>query len=176
MITLVPLTDADRDAFVREEIANYAEEQIRDAGWPRSEALARARAELLPVIERELAEARHWVWSARNAEGATVGWLWVKPGDGPRSAFLYQITVADSFRRMGYGRAMLAALEERLARDGIDELRLNVNVANVPARRLYATAGYEQLDDDGRVCRLRKRLLVEPVRNAREDDARLEEE
>lgn len=161
MIELVPLTEADRDAFVREEVASYAEQQIRDAGWPRAVALARARAELLPVLERELAEAgAHGedLWAARSADGATVGWLWVRPGDGPRTAFLYQITVAESVRRMGYGRAMLAALEDRLERDGVDELQLNVNVANVPAQRLYAAGGYEQIADDGRVYRLRKRL------------------
>ena len=158
MIALVPLTEADRDAFIREELANYAEEQIRDAGWPPAEALERSRAELLPVLERELAEPTWRIWSARNADGVTVGWLWVKPGDSPRSAHLYQITVAERFRRRGYGRAMLAALEARLARDGVDELTLNVNAANVPARRLYASCGYEQIAGDARVRRLRKWL------------------
>ena len=160
MIALVPLAGADRDAFIREEVANYAEEQIRDAGWPRSESLERARAELVPVLERELAEPAWRVWSARNAEGATVGWLWVKPGERPRSAFLYQITVAQRFRRQGHGRAMLAALEELLAGEGIDELVLNVNLANVPAQRLYAAAGYERVGGDERVDRLRKRLTA----------------
>ncbi len=128
----------------------------------RSEALDRAHAALMPVLEGELAEAGeqdHGVWSAIRADGVAVGWLWVRPSDTrSRSAFLYQITVAESFRGMGYGRAMLAALEERLVRDGIDELLLNVNVGNLPARRLYAAAGYEQVDETGRVCRLRKRL------------------
>jgi ribosomal protein S18 acetylase RimI-like enzyme len=161
-VDLVALGEPDRRAFVREEVANYAAERVRDAGWPDSEALDRARAELLPVLERELAEADqrgHHLWSAVSAGGVTVGWLWVTPSDDrPRTAFLYQITVAESHRGMGYGRAMLAALEERLARDGVEELRLNVNLANLPARRLYAAAGYEQVDGDGRVCRLRKRL------------------
>lgn len=161
-IDLVPLGEPDRQAFVREEVANYAAERVRDAGWPDSEALDRARAELLPVLERELDEAGergHALWSAISADGVTVGWLWMTPSeDRPRTAFLYQITVAESYRGMGYGRAMLAALEERLARDGVQELRLNVNLANLPARRLYAAAGYEQVDENRRVCRLRKRL------------------
>ena len=158
MIALVPLTEADREAFVREEIDNYAEEQIRDSGWPRATALERARAELGPVLERELAEPTWRVWSARSADEETVGWLWIKPGKSPRSAHLYQITVATSFRRQGYGRLMLAALEELLAREGIDELGLNVNRANVPAQRLYASAGYERVGGNERVDRLRKRL------------------
>jgi hypothetical protein len=41
MIALVPLIEADRDVFIREEVANYAEDQIRDAGWPRSESFER---------------------------------------------------------------------------------------------------------------------------------------
>jgi ribosomal protein S18 acetylase RimI-like enzyme len=161
-ITLVRLAEQHRAAFLHEEVANYAQQQIRDAGWPRSEALDRARAALLPVLERELAEAArqgHALWSAVTADGVAVGWLWVRPsGTRARSAFLYQITVAKSFRRRGYGRAMLAALEERLVRDGVDELLLHVNVGNLPARRLYAAAGYEQVEEDQRVCRLRKRL------------------
>ena len=158
MIALVALTDADREELIREEVANYAEEHIRDAGWPRATALERARDEFVPVIERELADSTWRIWSARNADGATVGWLWVEPGKSPGSAFLYQITVAERFRRRGYGRAMLAALEERLAREGVDELVLNVNVGNVPAQGLYASAGYEQIGDDGRVRRMRKRF------------------
>ncbi len=115
-ITLVRLAEQHRAAFLQEEVANYAQQQIRDAGWPRSEALDRARAALLPVLERELAEAArqgHALWSAVTADGVAVG---------------------------------------------CDELLLHVNVGNLPARRLYTAAGYEQVEEDQRVCRLRKRL------------------
>jgi ribosomal protein S18 acetylase RimI-like enzyme len=165
-VTLVRLTAPNLETFVREEIANYAAERIRDGGWAESEAMDRARAELRPLLDRELAEAGergHDLWSAVNADGLTVGWLWVRPVEGrPRTAFLYQITVAEPLRRKGYGRAMLAALERQLAGSGIDELRLHVNLANLPAQRLYAAAGYEQADEDGRVRLLRKRLRATP--------------
>jgi ribosomal protein S18 acetylase RimI-like enzyme len=162
-IRLTPLTEAERGRFVEEEVANYADQQVRDAGWPRHEALGRARAEFMPALDHELDEARaqgHQLWTAARSDGESVGWLWVKPTDDVqgRKAFLYQITVAATHRRQGYGRAMLAALEETLARGGIEELHLNVNIANEPARRLYAAAGYEQVGEDERICRLRKRL------------------
>ena len=38
------------------------------------------------------------------------------------SVFLEQITVAKNFRRRGYGRAMLAALEQLLAGAGVEPL------------------------------------------------------
>jgi ribosomal protein S18 acetylase RimI-like enzyme len=162
-VMLTPLTDDARDAFVEEELANYADQQVREAGWPRDEALERARAELTPVLDRELAEAAaqgHRLWAATNLDGRVVGWLWVTPLDKVSAgvAFLKQITVAEAWRRHGYGRAMLASLEDLLAGEGIDELRLNVFAANEPARRLYAAAGYEELGQDDRRRRLRKRL------------------
>ncbi len=141
-------------------MANYADQQVRDAGWPRGEALPRAREELPPVLERDYAEGVERgdrLWSAVDPSGGTVGWLWVTPLEAA-VAFLEQITVAEAVRRRGYGRAMLAALEELLARDGIEELRLNVFRANEPARALYADAGYEQTGEDERRCYLRKRL------------------
>ncbi|MFL5950220.1 MAG: GNAT family N-acetyltransferase [Gaiellaceae bacterium] len=162
-VTLIPLAEHERDAFVEQQIADYADQQVRDAGWPRPDALGRARAELTPVLSRELAEGTdrgHQLWSARNSAGLCVGWLWITPIEGASrpSAFLEQITVASPFRRSGYGLAMLAALERLLASTGIEEVRLTVFAANTPARRLYASAGYRQLDDDGRHCRLCKRL------------------
>jgi ribosomal protein S18 acetylase RimI-like enzyme len=107
------------------------------------------------VLAREFAEGAeqgHQLWSAVDSAGNCVGWLWVTPVEGasPRSAFLEQITVAATFRRRGYGRGMLVALEELLAANGIDELRLTVFAGNKPGRRLYASAGYEQLDHGGR--------------------------
>lgn len=161
-VTLVPLTEDEREVFFQEQVAGYVEQQVRDAGWPRRGALDRARAELTPVLEQEFAEAveqRHQLFSGIGSAGRSVGWLWVKPIDGAsRSVYLEQITVAQSAQRQGYGRAILAALEELLARDGIDELRLDVNVGNEAARRFYAAVGYEQVYQDERQCHLRKHI------------------
>lgn len=162
-VQLRPLHHDERAAFVEAEVANYAEQQVRDAGWPRDEALERARAELGPVLERELAEAPtkgERVWTAADVDGRTVGWLWVRPLAERTAAFLYQITVAEPVRSRGYGRAMLAALEALLAAEGIEELRLNVFAPNEPARRLYAATGYEEVSRDGPRRHLRKRLAA----------------
>jgi len=162
-VTLIPLTEDDREAFLEQEIADYADQQVRDADWPRDDALERSRAELTPVLNREFAEGVErgdQLWTARDSAGGRVGWFWVTPvaDAAAQIVFLEQITVAATLRRGGYGRAMLAKLEELLAGKGVDELRLTVFVGNTAARRLYDSAGYEQLDDDGRECRLRKRL------------------
>jgi ribosomal protein S18 acetylase RimI-like enzyme len=161
-IALVPLTEDERRRFLHEEVADYAEQQVRDAGWPPAQALGRAQAEITPVFDRELAEAMasgDRLWSAKTDDGQSVGWLWVKTIDSEvSSVFLEQITVAARSRRRGYGRAMLTVLEELLAADGVGELRLNVFVANEAALGLYAAAGYEEVGRDEPRVRLRKVL------------------
>ena len=54
-VTLTPLAEAHRELFLEEELANYASEQEREAGWPPEESLARARTELGPILERSVA-------------------------------------------------------------------------------------------------------------------------
>ena len=80
-VTLIPLAEDERRTLLQEEVADYADQQVRDAGWPPAQALDRAQAEIAPVFDRELAEAMasdDRLWSAKSADGQSVGWLWVK--------------------------------------------------------------------------------------------------
>jgi len=162
-VVLIPLTEQQRAAFVEESVADHADQQVRDAGWSRDDALDRARAELPGEFEREHVEAVRQgdrFWTAIDPRRGPVGWLWVKPygSSSSKTAYLEQITVARASRRRGYGGAMLAALEEALALDGVEELRLTVFLANEPALRLYAAADFESVGQDEHVRRLRKVL------------------
>lgn len=162
-LTLAPLTEDERKAFFRQEVANYADQQVRDAGWQPGEALDRARREFTPVLTREYSEgvaAGDRLWSANVLDGGSVGWLWIKPlDDAPvPSAYLEQITVAATRRRQGYGCAMLAALEELLAAEGVEEVLLDVYAANEAGQALYASAGYELVGRSERQVQLRKQL------------------
>lgn len=163
-VTLVPMTAQDLDAFIREEIADWADERVCDGTWSRGEALGRAQAELTMVAawERQAATAeRQRLLTAINTIGMHVGWLWVKrgpPGPWSSSAFLCQMTVARACRHQGYGRSILGALEELLSSEGIAELLLNVRESNRPATSLYDSAGYETAGRYAMMRQLRKRL------------------
>ena len=161
MVALEPLTREERQAFVAAQVADYAEWLVERGHAPDQDAArARARAEIEPEVEAAV-QAGEQFWSAHDARGATVGWLWAKlTGEGlpPDAAFLYQILVMPGIRRRGYGAAMLAALEDVLAAAGRRELRLNVWNTNVAGRRLYEGAGYEQAEQFPAKRQLRKRL------------------
>jgi len=165
-VDLVPMTAQDLEDFIREEIVDYARAQARDGIWTDREALDRAREDLARVVtwEREaLGLNNQRLWSATDEAGMRVGWIWVNlapPGPLEASAFLCQMTVARARRGRGYGRAMLAALEDRLAAEGVAELQLNVYESNWPAKRLYLTANYEFARQYPTMCTLRKRLPV----------------
>jgi ribosomal protein S18 acetylase RimI-like enzyme len=147
-VTLAPMIASELERFIQQEIADYAEQRVSEGWWGRREAPERARDDLAKVVEweRQAADAeRQRLWTAINGDGRPVGWLWVKlapPGPWSNRAFLCQMTVAPEFRRQGYGRAILEALEALLAREGIDDLSLNVCESNLPAKQLYASAGY----------------------------------
>ena len=131
-VVLVVLSDAECEEFIREDIAGYAEQLSSEKAVSPEEATDRANTELRPRLRQEHATAvanGHQRFTAVAADGNSVGWLWVTPPEvdmPPDSAFLYQILVKPQCRRQGFGRAMLAALEQSLASDGVVELRLNV--------------------------------------------------
>lgn len=163
-VVLVPLTDDEREVFIREDVADYAGMVANRATSSPEQPADRAGDELARLLRQEHASAAengHRLWTALDSAGVSVGWLWLTPahaGVSPGSAFLYQITVKPASRRQGYARAMLAALEAALIADGVAELRLNVFDNNEPARRLYSRAGYEFVEQFEGRSQLRKRL------------------
>ncbi|HZO33245.1 MAG TPA: GNAT family N-acetyltransferase [Chloroflexota bacterium] len=161
LVTLVPMSDGEQHAFTEAQIADYAEWMADRGDVPDLEAgLARARSE----IESEMAAAvasGDLLWSAQDAAGTTVGWLWVQtssPSLPPDAAYLYQILVKREARRRGHGLAMLAALEQPLAERGVAEIYLHTENTNLPAQRLYERAGYELVEQLPTQRHLRKRL------------------
>jgi ribosomal protein S18 acetylase RimI-like enzyme len=163
-LTLVSMTSQELEAFIDEQVADYAVERMLDGTWSPREAPDRARAGLQRVItwEHEAATSeRQRLLTAITSDGQCIGWVWIKLAPlalPPARAFLCQLTVTRALRHHGYGRAMLAALETTLAAEGIDELDLNVYEANLPAKRLYAEAGYELVTQQATIRQLRKLL------------------
>ena len=160
-ITLVPVTPEERHAFTRALVADYAEWLVDRGDAPSLDAaLERAR----PEIEAEMAAVADpdgLLWSALDASGATVGWLWVQtaaPDLPPNAAYLSQILVRPEARRRGHALAMLAAMDEELAARGIAEIHLHTNNTNLPGQQLYARAGYELVEQLPTQQHHRKRL------------------
>ena len=165
-VTLIALTDAELEDFIRADVADFADYVEHLPAGPMKVAAEQEHVELENRLRHEHSTADahgHRRWAALAADGTRVGWLWVTPpmDDSPADgAFLYQILVKPSCRRKGFGRAMLAVLEASLADDGDAELRLHVNDSNHRAQALYSDAGYERIAQLEGMTELRKRLSV----------------
>ena len=100
--------------------------------------------------EQWLAEDDAFVCVARDDNGRAVGYAlvtvnagsptWVEP---PRFGYLESLSVLPGARGSGLGKALLAAVDERLDALNVGDLRLNVMAANDPARAFYARLGFE---------------------------------
>lgn len=80
------------------------------------------------------------------ADGAIVGHLCLEP-DGAGSNEL-AITVADEFRGLGIGKAMVQRAVEPAGRRGIHRLTAIMFAANLPMRHLMLDTGWTTAVDD----------------------------
>ena len=80
-------------------------------------------------------------------EGGTVGGMTML-SFAPRAGFLSTVVVAPEFRRRGFARQLIETARRETARRGRPYAVLRVLASNAPARALYASAGYQQLDQE----------------------------
>jgi ribosomal protein S18 acetylase RimI-like enzyme len=143
-IELVPM--ADYESRIEALFAGYAQDLVQERGLWHGEAEARAAgrlAELLPDGPR----TDGMILRTVVAWGVPVGWVWAGLPAPPRPAmgWLHNIEIDEPYRRRGYGRAAVTAVETELARRGVRTMGLNVHGANTGARRLYDRLGYRLL-------------------------------
>ena len=82
-----------------------------------------------------------------EADGQVAGELWIaERGDelSGRGLWIYDVHVAEAFRRRGLGREAMLFAEEEARRRGISRVSLNVFGGNETARSLYRSLGYEE--------------------------------
>ena len=165
-VRLIPVSSEEYDEFVKEQIVEFAEQKVRAGHWRPEVASELSRHAVESFLPKGGPSERHRVYRAVDESNRGVGWIWVGPPpvrllNLPTRRWLYQITVDAHLRGKGYGRAMLAATEQLVSGEGVQELYLNVFRWNSVARALYDSAGYEVVHDGETETGLRKALNKE---------------
>jgi ribosomal protein S18 acetylase RimI-like enzyme len=145
MVELIPIAEADYQAWLQAAIETYAAEKIKAGFWTTSEGLQRSQEEFLRLLPDGRATPRSWIYSILNERTEKVGVIWYKPSDDApdcRTAYIYDLIVFDTFRRQGYGRQAMRKLEELARQAGFDTMSLNVFGHNQNAIDLYRKLGY----------------------------------
>jgi ribosomal protein S18 acetylase RimI-like enzyme len=109
------------------------------AAFPVDDAAARARA----FLGLALRGAPPWRWPV----ALYLYWAGGRAAPSPPASALYVDALATDpgFRRRGVARALLAAAERGAREQRLPAVALDTTIANEPARRLYASEGFDEV-------------------------------
>jgi ribosomal protein S18 acetylase RimI-like enzyme len=149
MVKLVPMTEGEFSAYFDRSVENYARDLARAGNAHPDEALRTSRQQFREMLPEGLSSPEQYlfsIWRGTPGKGgaARVGILWmgIRRAGARAFATLNDFWIFEEYRRQGYGRQALGALEEKVRELGFDEIRLHVFGHNHPARALYEKMGY----------------------------------
>ncbi len=129
------------------EVCDHMAATVNYTGWKRDVYPARQDAETgiregtLFLAEEDGEAAGSFILSPRQ-EAAYAGANWQAELEERDVLTVYTFTVHPKRRGRGVGRAMLVFAARYAAERGVKALRLDVYEKNLPARRLYESAGF----------------------------------
>ena len=147
MVRLVPMTEADFEAYLDYSLPSYAQEHVRAGNWPAGEAAERAQrqyAELLPDGVETEGHFLYTLWDGDLEVGAL--WFMIRDWGAWRKVFVCDVQIHEPYRRQGYASAAFHLLEEWAQKKGLDGIALHVFAHNGPARALYQKLGFAETD------------------------------
>ncbi len=143
--------DLDEIAKIYEEVHDAEEAGITTTGW------IRGIYPIRPVAEEALARGDLYVMTHDGKVIGTAvinqiqvdvyeGAAWRYPAEDGDVLVLHTLVISPSVARKGYGRAFVEYYEDQARQRGISYLRIDTNVRNTGARKLYAGMGFEERD------------------------------
>jgi ribosomal protein S18 acetylase RimI-like enzyme len=132
------------EEYRRQAVPRYAEDNVTAGAWDADVALEKAERTFARLLPEGIATENHHFSSIVDDDGSCVGMIWfvLQVAENAKSAFICDFEIYDRFRRRGYGKRALVALEEKLQREGVSKVSLHVFAHNQAARSLYERLGY----------------------------------
>jgi len=146
VVRLVPMEQAHFEAYLKEAIPSYADDQVRAGNWHVSNTVERAKEAYTALLPDGLASEKQHLFSVLDGEsGAQVGMIWfmVNEQAARPTAFVCDLLIQEPYRRKGYGTETMEALEGKVRELRLERIALHVFAHNAPARALYAKMGYQ---------------------------------
>lgn len=146
MVRLETMGEELFESYLKGSIASYAEENVKAGRWEEAEAELKAKEQLQQLLPLGQKTEGHDFFKIINIDNnQKLGVIWVGKTDigGEQVSFLYDIIVDEPFRRQGYGRRAMLALERKAAESGRSAVWLHVFKENEAAKKLYDQLGYE---------------------------------
>jgi len=141
MVKLIPMEQADFEAYLEEDIQRYAQAHVEAGNWEPSQALEKSRKEHQQLLPDGLESRNQYLFSIIDASDQKLGILWVNIENG--RAFIYDFRIDEAQRGKGYGKQGLMALDEKLKSMNVESVALHVFGDNITAQELYKKTGYQ---------------------------------
>ncbi len=144
MSKLVPMTQAEYEAFFARLIPEYAADNVKAGYWDESEALEKSRKQTESLLPQGLQTKDHYLYTLYDGDEA-VGLIWLRAEmDRPKkSGFIFDVEIDQKFRGKGYGKQAMLLIEDKARELGLQSIGLHVFASNKVARNLYESIGYE---------------------------------
>jgi ribosomal protein S18 acetylase RimI-like enzyme len=152
MVQFLPMTQAEYDAWHKNTVQEFAADKVEAGNWEAADAHERSAEEFRRLLPQGTATPDNYLYSifAPPAPGQpprAVGQVWFAvPPWKPPIVFVYDLAIDQAYRRRGYARQALLALEDEVKALGLDTIGLHVFGHNRGARALYEQAGYQVTD------------------------------
>lgn len=144
MTTLTPMTQIEFEAFLEQEIPEYAADNVRAGYWDESEALEKSREAFKRLLPQGMQTENNYLYSICDGD-MSVGVIWMRADVARpiKSGFIYDLRVDEKFRGQGYGKQAMLLIEEKARELDLKSIGLHVFAYNTVARNLYEGIGYE---------------------------------
>jgi len=144
MVRLVSMTESEFEAYLDQNIPEYAAENVRAGYWSEEGALERSRKVYLNLLPQGIKTENSYLFRIQDEEsGDKVGFPWMKHESPRPHGFIYDIRLDEAQRGKGYGKQAMQALEVVAKGLGIKTIGLHVFAHNTVAMNLYKKMGYE---------------------------------
>ena len=139
MVKLVEMPPASYDNWKDQIWKAYREEMIR-AGTSEPAADENIQDNIKELMPNGKLTPGNFVFDVMNAEDH-VGYVWLNEKNS--EWFIYDIEIIEKYRRRGFGRETMQAIEAHIRAKGGNVIGLSVFGFNKVAQKLYDSEGYE---------------------------------
>ena len=146
MISLRAANKTDFEKYKPCFIADYSEELVQNYGLSAENSIKQATAELAESFPDGQALENNYLLCIERTEAGViqvVGYLWYALDVKLKQGFICDFYILPPFRSLGFGKAALNALEEKLLNQNILQIKLRVAYTNDRALKLYETVGFK---------------------------------
>ncbi|MCD4753276.1 MAG: GNAT family N-acetyltransferase [Anaerolineaceae bacterium] len=146
MVRLETMGEELFESYMKGSIASYAEANVKAGHWVEAEAEQKAKEQFQHILSQgQKTEGHNFFMVIDESNNQKVGVVWAANTEtgGEQVSFLYDIIVDEPFRRQGYGKQAMRALEIKAAELGSSAVWLHVFAENEGAKNLYDQLGYK---------------------------------